>query len=142
MRGARTLVRTMRNHGACTALVSGGFTAFTRHVQELCGFDVQEANELEIAEERLTGSLVGELRGASAKLQASPFARISTCRRHRPWQSATAPTTCRCWQAAGLGVTFRAHPRVRAAASARVDHGDLTALLFLQGYALAEFADD
>ena len=50
MPGAATLVRTMRAHGARTALVSGGFTAFTRHVQALCGFDQEEANELEIAD--------------------------------------------------------------------------------------------
>ena len=142
MRGARTLVQTMRNHGACTALVSGGFTAFTRHVQELCGFDVQEANELEIAEERLTGSLVGEVRGATAKLQA-----LLRFRQNLDLPAALTMAVgdgandLPMLQAAGLGVAFRAHPRVRAAASARVDHGDLTALLFLQGYARAEFAD-
>src|SRR5215218_1128409 len=70
MPGAVTLVRTMRRYGAYTALVSGGFRAFTRHVQSLCGFDAEEANELEIAGDRLTGKLVGELRGAAAKLKA------------------------------------------------------------------------
>ncbi|HEX6013637.1 MAG TPA: phosphoserine phosphatase SerB, partial [Geminicoccaceae bacterium] len=70
MPGARTLVRTMRAHGAFTALVSGGFTAFTRHVRELCGFDRDEANELGIEGDRLTGRLVGQLLGTEAKLAA------------------------------------------------------------------------
>ena len=136
MPGARTLVRTMRAHGASTALVSGGFTAFTRHVQALCGFDHEEANELEIVGDRLTGRLVGELRGAAAKLEHAGAAAREL------WGSPPATTLAvgdgandlPMLQGAGLGVAFRAHERVRAAAPVRIDHGDLTALLFLQGY--------
>ena len=140
MPGARTLVATMRKHGARAALVSGGFTAFTRHVQQLCGFDLEEANELEIANGRLTGALKGELRGASAKLQA--LGRLQVELGLLPAQTMAVGDGANdlpMLQAAGLGVAFRAHPRVRAAAAARVDHGDLTALLFLQGYARSEF---
>lgn len=141
MPGARTLVQTMRAHGATTALVSGGFTAFTRHVQRLCGFDVEEANELEVRDGRLTGRLVGELRGAQAKL--------GTLERLRAGLGLTPAETLAAGdgandlpmiKAAGLGVAFRAHPRVRAEAPVRVTHGDLTALLFLQGYRRREFA--
>jgi phosphoserine phosphatase len=140
MPGARTLVRTMRAHGACTALVSGGFTEFTRHVQRSCGFDVEEANELEMADGRLTGRLVGELRGAEAKLQTLERLRD---RLRLPGILTLAvgdgANDLPMIQAAGLGVAFRAHPRVRAQAGVRIEHGDLTALLFLQGYPRAAF---
>jgi phosphoserine phosphatase len=143
MPGARTLVRTMQTHGAVTALVSGGFTAFTRHVRNLCGFDLEEANELEVANGRLTGRLAGELRGAAAKLATLEALRD----RHRLTSEMTmaagdGANDLPMLAAAGLGVAFRAHPRVRAQAPVRIDHGDLTALLFLQGYAKAEFIND
>lgn len=140
MPGARTLVQTMRAHGARSALVSGGFTAFTRHVQGLCGFDVEEANELEVVDGRLTGRLVGELRGSQAKLRA-----LTELRQRLGLEpSATlavgdGANDLPMIQAAGLGVAFHAHPRVRAQAPVRIDHGDLTALLFLQGYGRDDF---
>lgn len=140
MPGARTLVQTMRAHGARSALVSGGFTAFTRHVQGLCGFDVEEANELEVTDGRLTGRLVGELRGSQAKLRA-----LTELRQRLGLEpSATlavgdGANDLPMIQAAGLGVAFHAHPRVREQAPVRIDHGDLTALLFLQGYGRDDF---
>ncbi|MFO1072571.1 MAG: phosphoserine phosphatase SerB [Geminicoccaceae bacterium] len=139
MPGARTLVQTMKAHGATTALVSGGFTAFTRHVQHLCGFDVEEANELELADGRLTGRLAGPLRGAAAKLDA--LNGLSERLGLAPDESLAAGDGANdlpMIRAAGLGVAFRAHPRVRAQAPVRIEHGDLTALLFLQGYTRAE----
>lgn len=141
MPGARTLVATMRAHGAVTALVSGGFTAFTRHVQALCGFDAAEANELEVVDGRLTGRLAGEARGADAKLRILEGLRA----RHGLAPADTlavgdGANDLPMIRAAGLGVAFRAHPRVKAEAPVWVDHGDLTALLFLQGYRKAEFA--
>jgi phosphoserine phosphatase len=143
MPGASTLVRTMRAHGATTALVSGGFTAFTQHVRSLCGFDVEEANELELADGRLTGRLVGRLRGAEAKLETLLALRdrrgLATADTMAVGDGANDLPMIR---AAGLGVAFRAHPRVRAQAPVRIDHGDLTALLFLQGYREADFARD
>jgi phosphoserine phosphatase len=141
MPGARILVRTMRAHGATTALVSGGFTAFTRHVRALCGFDVDEANELELADGRLTGRLLGTLRGAATKLQA-----LEGLRQRLGLDVADTlavgdgANDLPMIEAAGLGVAFHAHPRVRARARVRVEHGDLTALLFLQGYREADFA--
>jgi phosphoserine phosphatase len=141
MPGAATLVRTMRAHGACTALVSGGFTAFTRHVQALCGFDQEEANELEFAGDTLTGRLVGELRGAEAKLSALGRLRTSLgLDRGDTMAVGDGANDLPMLRGAGLGVAFRAHERVRAVAPVRIDHGDLTALLFLQGYRRDEFA--
>lgn len=135
MPGAATAVRTMRAHGARCVLVSGGFTRFTGHVRELLGFDVDEANELEIVDGRLTGRLTGPLRDANAKLEA--------LRRHRDELGLAdadilavgdGANDLPMLQAASLGVAFRAHPRVRAAAPVDIRHGDLTALLYLQGY--------
>ena len=138
--GAVTLVRTMRAHGARTALVSGGFTPFTRHVQALCGFDQESANELAVAGGRLTGELLGPLRGPEAKL--------ATLLHLRERLALTASETMAVGdgandapmlEAAGLGVAFRAHPRLRQQADVCVDRGDLTACLFLQGYRREEF---
>ena len=143
MPGAVTLVRTMRAHGARTGLVSGGFTRFTRHVRDLCGFDLEEANELEIADGVLTGRLVGELRGAEAKLAA--LIRLRDELRLAPEATLAVGDGANdlpMLRAAGLGVAFRAHERVRAAAPCRIEQGDLTALLFLQGYRRDEFATD
>lgn len=140
MPGARTLVGTMRAHGAVAALVSGGFTAFTRHVRQLCGFDLEEANELEIDGQALTGRLVGPLRGADAKLEALERLRAAL---DLPTGLTMAvgdgANDLPMLNAAGLGIAFHAHPRVRAAAKVRIDHGDLTALLFLQGYRRQDF---
>jgi phosphoserine phosphatase len=122
-------------------LVSGGFCAFTRHVRALCGFDLDEANELEIADGRLTGRLAGDLRGAAAK--RATLERLAVGRklaRSETLAVGDGANDLPMLQAAGLGVAFRAHPRVRAQAPVRVSHGDLTALLFLQGFARAEFA--
>jgi phosphoserine phosphatase len=135
MPGAVTLVHTMRAHGAHTGLVSGGFTRFTRHVQALCGFDLEEANELEIADGVLTGRLVGELRGAEAKLAALVRLRDELGLAHAQTLAVgDGANDLPMLQEAGLGVAFRAHERVRAAAPCRIEHGDLTALLYLQGY--------
>ena len=134
MPGARTLVRTMRAQGAVTALVSGGFTAFTRHVQGLCGFDLEEANGLEVAEGRLTGRLAGPLRGAAAKLEA--LERLRAEHGLAPADTLAAGDGANdlpMIRAAGLGVAYRAKPIVAAAAGARIEHGDLTALLWAQG---------
>jgi phosphoserine phosphatase len=138
--GATTMVRTMRANGARTALVSGGFSPFTRHVQTLCGFDEEEANGLEIADGRLTGRVAGTVRGASAKLMA--------LQRLRDKLGLPAAATLAVGdgandlamvEAAGLGVGFRPHPLLRGRADACIEVGDLTAVLFLQGYRRDEF---
>ena len=117
------------------ALVSGGFTAFTRHVQALCGFDLEEANELEIDGQALTGRLVGPLRGRHAKLEALERLRAELgLPSGQTMAVGDGANDLPMLAAAGLGVAFHAHAAGAAAASVRIDHGDLTALLFLQGY--------
>lgn len=131
--GAATLVRTMRADGAMTVLVSGGFTVFTAHVRAALGFDLDEANVLEVQGGRLTGRLTGPLHDAASKLEAL----------HRHAAGLTSgqilavgdgANDLPMLRAAGLGVAFRAHARVEAEAPAAIRHGDLTALLYLQGY--------
>jgi phosphoserine phosphatase len=138
--GARTLVATMQANGARTALVSGGFVQFTRHVQTICGFDEEEANELEIADGRLTGRLSGTIRDAAAKL--------ATLRRLRAALGLASESTLALGdgvndlpmlEEAGLGIGYRPHARLRGRVDTCIDHGDLTAVLFLQGYRRDEF---
>ena len=140
MPGATALVRTMKANGARTALVSGGFTAFTRHVRDRCGFDLQEANELEIVDGVLTGRLLGQLRGAEAKQSA--LLRLRSELGLEPEATLAVGDGANdlpMLKEAGLGVAFRAHAKVRAAAPVSIEHGDLTALLFLQGFRRDEF---
>ena len=138
--GAATLVRTMRAHGAKAALVSGGFTSFTGHVRENLGFDLDEANVLEVEGGRLTGRLSGPIRDASAKLATLLRLRATHGLAHEETLAVgDGANDLPMLGAAGLGVAFRAHPRVEAAAPVAIRHGDLTALLYLQGYAREEF---
>jgi phosphoserine phosphatase len=141
MPGAMTLVRTMRAAGARAVLVSGGFTRFTGHVAALLGFDDHEANALEVVDGRLTGRLEGEIRDARSK--------VAALHRHcRELGIATSEALAvgdgandlPMLQEAGLGVAFHAHPRVKAAAPVSIDHADLTALLYLQGYRRHEYS--
>lgn len=141
MPGAATAVRTMRRHGVRCVLVSGGFTQFTGYVREHLGFEVDEANELEIVDGRLTGRLAGPLRDADSKLQA--LGRQCAELGIGPAQALTVGDGANdvpMLQAAGLGVAFRAHPRVQAAVPVNIRHADLTALLYLQGYPRADWA--
>ncbi len=140
--GARTLVRTMRAHGAHTALVSGGFTAFTGRVREACGFDEDRANRLLVADGALTGRVAEPILGRRAKLDA-----LEDIARARGLAAADAVAVgdgandADMLAQAGLGVGYRPKAPARAAAAVSIDHGDLTALLYLQGYRAAEFVD-
>lgn len=140
MPGARTLVATMRTNGAFTALVSGGFSFFTSRVAAAVGFDTNQANELEIVEGRLTGGVVGPILGREAKLEA--------LLRYRGARALAEAATMAVGdgandlamiEAAGLGVAYRAKPVVAAEADVGITYGDLTALLYLQGYRKADF---
>jgi len=138
--GAHTLVRTMKGHGAHAVLVSGGFSYFTGRVRESCGFDLDVSNEFIIENERLTGEVRDPILDRSAKLQTM----ISTAAHHRlPLELALAvgdgANDLEMIQAAGLGVAYHAKPIVASQARVRIDHGDLTALLYAQGYRRAEF---
>jgi len=133
--GARTLVMTMRANGAYTVLVSGGFRYFTSRIGAVAGFDLDIANDLEIVDGRLTGRLAGPIIDRDAKL--ATLTRIVGERGLTMADSLAVGDGANdlgMLRAAGLGVGFRARPAVAAAADARIDHADLSALLYLQGY--------
>lgn len=135
MPGAATLVATLRRHGVHCALVSGGFKPFTAHVRELVGFHEDQANDLEVADGRLTGRPVEPILDKDAKLHA--LTRIATGLRLPLTATLTVGDGANdlpMLQAAGLGVAYHAKPAVAVQTRARVDHGDLTALLYAQGY--------
>lgn len=140
MAGARTLVQTMKANGAYAVLVSGGFTFFTDKVAAAIGFDMNRANILEIEGDALTGTVVEPICGAETKLetlreQAAKHALVQADILAVGDGANDIPMI----EAAGLGIAYRAKPRTRAAASAAVTYGDLTSLLYFQGYADAEF---
>ena len=140
--GARTLVMTMRAAGAYTALVSGGFDYFTARVRQLAGFDMDRANSLDVADGRLTGRVAEPILGRTAKLET--LKRLMA-ERGLPATAVLAvgdgANDLDMIRAAGAGVAYHAKPIVAEAAGARVDHGDLTALLYLQGYRAADFVE-
>ena len=141
MPGGPALVRTMKAHGAYCALVSGGFTLFTDAVAARIGFDEHRANRLEVAGDRLAGTVAEPILGRAAKRD-----RLIVLRQELGLDRADVMAVgdgandLAMLAEAGLGVAFHAKPAVAAAAQARIDHGDLETLLFVQGYARADFA--
>jgi phosphoserine phosphatase len=139
MPGARALVATMRAHGAATVLVSGGFRFFTRKVAQLLGIDAEFGNELEIEAGRLTGRVVKPILGRQAKFETlirqAAEAGLPLAATLAVGDGANDLDMI---QAAGLGIAFHAKPVVASRAKWRIEHGDLTALLFAQGYRAAE----
>lgn len=138
--GAATLVATMRAHGATAALVSGGFDFYAERVARRLGFDVHEANELEIVDGRLTGRVVEPIRDRDTKLRI-----LERLCAERGLDADAACTVgdgandLAMLRAAGLGVAYRAKPAVRREARYRVEHGDLRTLLDFQGYRREEW---
>ena len=133
--GARELVATMRRAGARCVLVSGGFRQFTRYVRDLLGFDEDEANTLELEDGRLTGRLTGSIRDGSSKLAA--------LERHQAQLGLHPAATLAVGdgandlpmlKAAGLGIAYRAHERVRHQVPTRIDRTSLRTALFFQGF--------
>ena len=139
--GAQTLVRTMNALGAQTALVSGGFTFFTERVGAQVGFKRHQANRLVFEEGRLCG--VGEpILGREAKREALlTFADAGGAAPEDALAVGDGANDLAMLDAAGLGVAFRAKPAVADAAQARINYGDLTALLYLQGIPQTEFLE-
>lgn len=138
--GGRELVNTMRKHGAYTCLVSGGFTLFTNAVAARIGFQENRANELIAEDGKFSGKVVEPILGKDAKLAALTdlreqfeFDNIDTL------AVGDGANDLPMIKAAGLGVAYHAKPVVAEAAAARIDHGDLTALLYAQGYRRDEF---
>jgi len=141
-KGGRPLVSTMRRDGAYTCLVSGGFTLFTGRIGAMIGFDENRGNTLLAENGKLAGKVAEPILGREAKL--------ATLIELRERLELSAGETLAIGdgandlamvEAAGLGVAYHAKPKVAEAAQARIDHGDLTALLYLQGYARTDFAE-
>jgi phosphoserine phosphatase len=140
--GSATLVATMHKYGAYCAMVSGGFTYFTRMVREQLGFDVDSANTLVHDGRTLSGTVEPPILGKEAKL--ATLHRLCGERKLGLDQSicvGDGANDLPMLQAAGLGVAFHAKPAVAAQVPARIDHADLTALLYLQGYRRRDFAE-
>jgi len=140
--GAQTLVRTMRKHGALTCLVSGGFTLFTQRVADMIGFEENRGNSLGVAPDGKLDGVVGEpILGREGKLATllNLTARLGIGL-EETMSVGDGANDLAMIEASGLGVAYRAKPAVAAAAHARVDHCDLTALLYMQGYKRDEFA--
>jgi phosphoserine phosphatase len=138
--GGRELVQTMRANGAYTCLVSGGFTLFTAKVAELVGFQENRANVLHVADGKLTGTVAEPILGKAAKLATLVELRESFDLDNLDTMAVgDGANDLAMIQDAGLGVAYHAKPAVAAAAAARIDHGDLTALLYAQGYKRSEF---
>lgn len=140
MAGAATLVATMRANGAYCALVSGGFTFFTAMVRAQLGFDEDRANRLLDDGAALAGTVGEPILGKEAKLEAlQTLAASRGVRMEETMSVGDGANDLPMLQAAGLGIAFRAKPAVAAVTRARIDHGDLTALLYLQGYRREQF---
>lgn len=139
--GGKQLLATMKRDGAYTALVSGGFTLFTERVAGLLGFHEHQANQLGQTDGRLTGAVIGPVLGKQAKLEAleALLTRLSITAEDAIAVGDGANDLAML-DHAGAGVALHAKPSVAARARMRVDHGDLTALLYIQGYRREEFA--
>jgi phosphoserine phosphatase len=140
--GARTLARTMRARGARVVIVSGGFRQFTSAVAALIGADDDRANQLAIADGKLTGKVIGPVLGQDAKLAAlKEIAAAAGLPLAATLAVGDGANDLAMLEAAGLGVAYRAKPKVAAAAHARIDHSDLTALLYAQGIERKDFVE-
>ncbi|MBA3909616.1 MAG: phosphoserine phosphatase SerB [Rhodobacter sp.] len=142
MPGGTVLLATMKANGAYAALVSGGFTAFTSAVAGWLGFDETRANTLGIEGGALTGKVAEPILGKEAKLDA--LCEITARLGVTPAEAIAVGDGANdlpMLRAAGTGVALHAKPRVQAECDIRINHGDLTALLYLQGYSRGEFAE-
>lgn len=139
--GGHELLATMRANGAYTALVSGGFTAFTSRVAAMLGFDENRANILIEKDGKLTGAVGQPILGQQAKVDAlnemTQSLGISAADAIAVGDGANDLGMLRL---AGSGVALHAKPAVAAQTNMRVDHGDLTALLYIQGYRQSDFS--
>ena len=141
MPGGPELIATMKANGAYCALVSGGFTAFTARIAATLGFDENRANTLLAADGSLTGEVARPILGREAKVQALEeiSARLNIAESDVIAVGDGANDLGMLGRA-GAGVALHAKPAVAAQCDIRVNHGDLTALLYLQGYAQDDFA--
>ncbi|KZK89462.1 Phosphoserine phosphatase [Pseudovibrio sp. Ad5] len=139
--GGRELVQTMKANGGYAALVSGGFTSFTQKIAEVIGFDENRANILLEAESKLSGEVAEPILGKQAKLdRLNELTEEKNIALEDVIAVGDGANDLAMICAAGLGVAFHAKPRVAAEARAKINYGDLTALLYIQGYSHDEFA--
>jgi phosphoserine phosphatase len=138
--GGSELVMTMRAHGAHTCLISGGFTLFTNAIAAKIGFEENRANELVVRNGKFTGEVKEPILGRARKLatlieltESFDLDKIDTL------VIGDGANDLGMIQKAGLGVAYHAKPAVAIAAAARIDYGDLSALLFAQGYRREDF---
>ena len=138
--GARTLVQTMRQHGAYCILVSGGFGFFARRIAERIGFHDHQANELAFEHGKLTGEVCEPILGRTAKLET--LNRLCENRNLKPGDVLAVgdgANDIKMIKAAGLGVAFHGADALKKQANARIDHGDLATLLYIQGFNKSQF---
>lgn len=140
MPGGTALVRTMKKNGAYTALVSGGFTAFTQAIAKTIGFDEQSANQLLVENGRLTGEVANPILGKQAKADSL----LAICNKlnitvDEAMAVGDGANDLAMLKLAGSGIALHAKPSVAAQAKMRINYGDLTALLYIQGYRKADF---
>jgi phosphoserine phosphatase len=140
--GGRALVQTMRAHGGHACLVSGGFTLFTGPIAARIGFDEHRANRLILNGGRLAGLVEEPILGREAKLATLLELRERLgLGAHDTMAVGDGANDLAMLGEAGLGIAYRAKPAVAAAAHARIDHADLSALLYVQGYRAHEIVD-
>ncbi|MFS4581550.1 phosphoserine phosphatase SerB [Phaeobacter sp. C3_T13_0] len=140
MPGGAALMATMKVNGAYAALVSGGFTAFTKRIAEQLGFDENRANTLRVADGVLTGEVGMPILGREAKVDA--LEQITTrlgLEEADVMAVGDGANDLGMLGRAGAGVALHAKPSVAAECDIRINNGDLTALLYIQGYALTDF---
>lgn len=138
--GGKELIATMRGHGAYTALVSGGFTLFTKKIANAIGFDEHNANELVVEDGHLAGLVNEPILGKQAKLEKlEELCKKLNISPEDAMAVGDGANDLAMLNLAGSGVALHAKPLVAEAASIRIDYGDLTALLYLQGYRKSEF---
>ena len=142
MPGGAVLLATMKANGAYAALVSGGFTAFTSQIAAVLAFDENRANTLLVTDGKLTGHVGEPILGRAAKVQA--LTEIAARLNISPSDAIAVGDGANdlgMLKMAGAGVALHAKPTVQAECDIRINHGDLTALLYLQGYSREEFIE-
>jgi phosphoserine phosphatase len=142
MAGGSTLLATMKANRAYTALISGGFTAFTSAVAAHLGFDENHANTLMIEDGKLTGEVAQPILGQQAKVDGlRRLAKLHSLEPSDAIAVGDGANDLAMLMDAGIGVALHAKPNVQESSLIRVNHGDLTSLLYLQGYRKVQFVD-
>ena len=133
--GAFCLIKTMKIQGAMTALVSGGFSQITEHVANKVGFDINLGNQLLISDKKITGEISTPILDAQRK-KTTLYSIINdqNVKIQETIAVGDGANDIPMLQSAGTGIAFRAKPIVQAATAFRINHSDLTALLYIQGY--------